>query len=167
MSTDFERLLIPLRRDITSFRHQFGELQRQFDTIRYDRFAHSNDPDKQAAYKTRVLRWYYQGVPRAKHDLLQRLVAFWTAVPSAVAVMAYYSEVNDEDTAREVEMWQREVCALVQAAAGMFTRMSSLKLLNPKWDGAWSYPLFTDEGCVLEIEPGSYRCRAWIDYLES
>lgn len=166
-TTDFQLLLIPLRRDITGFRHEFGELQRQFDTIRNDPYARSNNPDEQAAYKTRVLRWYYRGVPCAKHDLRQRLVAFWTAMPSAVAVMAFYNEVNNRRTKREVEMWQREVCALLQTTAALFTSMPRLMQLNPKWPGAASCPLFTIQGCVLKVDPGSERSAAWIDYLES
>lgn len=163
----FQLLLIPLRRDITQFRHQIHELRRQFDTIRHDPHAYSTKVDKQDAYKARVLRWYFQGVPRAKQDLLHRLLAFWTAVPSAVAVMEFYRAVDDEYVVREVEMWQLEVCGLANTVAAMFTSVIELQHVNPKWFGAEKCPLFTIEGCVLETEPGSRRSAAWEYLLES
>lgn len=166
MSTaEFQLLLIPLLRDIAHFRLEFRELDRQFETIRDDPHARSNNPDKQRAYKARVLRWYYQGIPQAKQDLLQRLLDFWSAMPSAVAVMAFYNEAKDDMTAVEIDIQQREVVGLVQTVSAMFTSMRQLQLLNPKWSGAGRYPLFTMAGSVLQIEPGSERAAAWTGFL--
>lgn len=87
-------------------------------------------------------------------------------MPSAVAVVAFYNTADDEVVARDVDYWRRELYWLGQTVERLFTSMGELQRLNPKWRGARKCPLFTDDGCVLHIEPGGERAAAWIDFLE-
>lgn len=169
-SAHFHRLCIPLRRDLDQFKHELHELHRQFETIRNDPHARSNNPDKQFAYKTRLVLWYFEGIPRAKYDLLQRLVSFWNAVPSATAVVVFYEQEmlrTDGDVPplmkMELDSHQSSVQGMQRMVLGLYTDMEQLMRLNPKWRGAGKCPLFTLQGCLLGSDPNTEKCAAWIE----